>query len=222
MDLPGLGESESLAEVHTMELMAESVHALLDRLGIGKCVMVGHSMGGYVSLAFAELFPDYLNGFCLFHSMAIEDSPEGKQARDRTINLILKNRIGFLHQFIPNLFAEESRTRYQNEINRLQKNAVQIMPKALVASMEGMKQRKNRLHVLEDTKVPVLFILGRKDNRIPLDKVMSQIFLPSVSQVLFLGEVAHMGFIEAFAITLKAIKDFTGTCYSLSSANHSA
>jgi pimeloyl-ACP methyl ester carboxylesterase len=222
MDLPGLGESESLADVHTMDLMAECVKALLDHLAVLEVVMIGHSMGGYVTLAFAELFPQYLRGFGLFHSMAGEDSPEGKHNRDRTIELILKNKTGFLHQFIPNLFAESSRHKFTKEIEQLQRNAVRITPKSLVASMEGMKQRPDRLHVLENSKVPVLFILGRKDSRIPVERIAPQIFLPAVTHLLFLGEIAHMGFIEARMQTMKAVKDFSENCYSLSEANHSA
>lgn len=66
IDLPGLGESENIGYVHTMDLMAKCVHSVLEELQLRKYVLVGHSMGGYVGLAFAELFPENIKGLCLF------------------------------------------------------------------------------------------------------------------------------------------------------------
>ena len=221
-DLPGLGNSAQIAEVHTMELMAEAVQALLHHLGVKKCVMIGHSMGGYVTLAFVEQYPEMVNGFGLFHSMAQDDTREGKINRDRTSEMIAKNRSGFLNQFIPNLFAPENQTKYLTQIHALQKIGSKASPEALIACMQGMKLRKKRLHVLENSRVPVLFILGFHDSKMPYDKVLAQTVLPAVCHTLTLKNAAHMGFIEERDVTMITVKSFTAGCYQLSEANHSA
>ena len=79
IDLPGHGKSENIGYVHTMELMADCVKEVLYSLQITKCVMIGHSMGGYVTLAFAEKHERNLRGFALFHSHAAPDSEEKKK-----------------------------------------------------------------------------------------------------------------------------------------------
>ena len=84
-DYPGHGKSSLIAEIHTMEIMAESVKEVLDFLKIDSCVMIGHSMGGYVTLAFADQNPGLLKGFGLFHSSAAADTDEGTKNRERAI-----------------------------------------------------------------------------------------------------------------------------------------
>ncbi len=221
-DLPGLGDSEQIAEIQSMEMMAVTVKELLDYLKIGECVMIGHSMGGYVTLAFAELFPEKLRGFGLFHSMALEDTEEGKQNRDRTIELIRRNKTNFLNQFIPNLFAGHNRELYSKEVMMLKETGGKASTSSLIALMEGMKLRKDRTEVLRNSRVPVLFILGGHDTRMPVEKIQPQTALPAISQTLILGNAGHMGFFEEKEITLKTISDFCSLCYSLSEANHSA
>ena len=68
IDLPGHGGTSSYGYAHSMELMAKCVKSVMDHLRLKTYVIVGHSMGGYVALAFADLFPDNLKGLCLYHS----------------------------------------------------------------------------------------------------------------------------------------------------------
>lgn len=213
IDLPGHGQSEMLGEVHSMEIMAEAVKTILDHAAVKKCVMIGHSMGGYVALAFAEKYPEMLSGFGLFHSQSAPDTEEGKSNRERTIALIKENRYNFLHQFIPNLFAEQNREKYADAIAELQSQSEKVTPESLVASMEGMKLRKDRTHVLEESKVPVLFILGKQDSRMPYKDIMKQAALADHAEILLLGDTAHMGFIESPDLTLRSVKDFTEKCF---------
>ena len=108
IDLPGHGLSENIRKVHSMELMADTVNAVLKELGIASCHMVGHSMGGYVSLAFAERYPRKLKGLTLFHSHAMADSAEARKNRDRAIKLVSQDKIGYVQNFFPLLFAEQN------------------------------------------------------------------------------------------------------------------
>src|SRR4030095_9160758 len=107
-DLPGSGKSALLNET-SMESMAEVLKAILDRESISICSIIGHSMGGYVTLAFAEKYPGLLNSFCLFHSTAYPDNEEKKEARRKSIAFIKKNGVEeFLKTTTPNLFAAQT------------------------------------------------------------------------------------------------------------------
>jgi pimeloyl-ACP methyl ester carboxylesterase len=208
IDLPGHGKSECVDPVHTMDLMAEVVRKVLKEEKIRKCVMIGHSLGGYVTLAFAQNYPGQLKGIGLFHSHVFEDTPEGKENRDRTVELIKSDKLGFITQFIPGLFPPESRKKFRKEIEKLMKRAGQMKSEAVIAAQEGMKLRPGRLEFLKATKLPVLFIIGAKDMKIPVERTWEMISLPPRAELLLLRDVAHMGFIEAPCETLTAIYSF--------------
>ncbi len=208
IDLPGYGQSELVEEVHTMKLFADSVKAVLDHLSVKNCVMVGHSMGGYVTLEFVKNYPEMVKGFGLFHSHASADTMEAKENRRRTINIIKLNRTGFIKQFIPDLFAEDNVVKYSNEIDLLINDSLKISSGSIIASLEGMKQRDGKIDLLLKTKKPVLFIAGKEDTRIPVQKIMAQAILPHHSEILIMGNVGHMGYIEAKTDTIEMIKCF--------------
>lgn len=208
IDLPGHGESENLAEVHSMEMMADCVFDLMKLLNISDCVLVGHSMGGYVAMAFARKYSFFLKGLVLFHSHAAADSLQGKINRSRTIEIIQKNHKDFMTYFIPELFAEENREIFSHEISILQKSSRNMTKLSIIASLEGMKHRPDSLDILENITCPILFIIGKKDSRIPWEMMQKQVYLPKISELLLLEGVAHMGFIEAKKICLKSIKAF--------------
>ena len=208
VDLPGHGETPVMDEVHSMALMAETVKTVLDALEIDKYVMIGHSMGGYVTLEFAKQFPDLLAGFCLFHSHAAADNAAAKENRRRTINIVKLNRAGFIQQFIPELFAKTNVEKFAGEIKNLQNQSANTSAEGIIAALRGMKERSGSLGLLINTKLPVLFIAGKHDARIPIQNIMAQAILPSHTEVLILGGVGHMGFIEAKKETLGMIERF--------------
>jgi len=208
VDLPGHGRTANFAAVHTMEFMAEVVHAVLSFCRVQQCVMVGHSMGGYVSLAFTNQYRELLTGLVLFHSQADADDEEARHNRDRTIEIVQKDRTGFINQFIPDLFAPTNRERLSREIEVLRNQAGSISRKGLVAALEGMKVRNDWRDLLKTLTIPVLFIAGKQDSRITIDKVIEQIALPKHAEELLLDEVGHMGYLEAPEVTLRMIRDF--------------
>ena len=213
IDLPGHGKSEVVKQENSMEYMAEIVKNVLDEEEVSKCVMIGHSMGGYVALAFAEKVPALLSGLCLFNSSAAADSEEQKVNRDRTIEVIKANHFNFLSSFIPDLFTAENQEIYKKEISKLIKGSEKMTTEGIISSMMALRNRANRYHVLQDISIPVLFIAGQQDKRVPLDKVLEQISLPKEAHVLLLKEVAHMGYIEASEQTYNAIKNFAKNCF---------
>ena len=208
IDLPGHGETENISETHSMELMADVVKSVLDDQGVETCIMVGHSMGGYVTLAFAEKYQEMLNGICLFHSAAHADSEEAKTNRDRTIRAVSNDHTGFIQSFIPDLFANSSIAKFKKEIDLLKKQASKTQKEGIIAALKGMKSRTDKLGLLEKIPFPLLMIIGKKDSRIPVELALQQVKLPSHGEALILGNVGHMGYIEAKKITLSAVRDF--------------
>jgi len=208
IDLPGHGKSEPVDAIHSMELLAEVVMSVLKKLRTGKVILVGHSMGGYVALAFAAMYPEKLKGFCLFHSHCFPDSEEDKKNRDRTIDIVGKDKFSFMAQFIPGLFPVEVHKKYAKQIEKLIQRASKMHREGVIAALEGMKNRKDHSELLKKTGLPVLFILGLKDSRAPLPRLWEMISLPARSEVLLLRDCGHMGYIEAPEETLRALVSF--------------
>ncbi len=213
IDLPGHGESGLIAETHTMQMMAAAIKEVLNVEKIKKTIVVGHSMGGYVALQFALDNDELLQGLVLFHSHANSDTDEAKENRRRTINIVNQNKGGFIRQFIPDLFDQKHVEEYSEEIKKLQNLAEQMSPEAIVAALSGMRDRPNQLQYLLLTEIPVLFIIGKQDSRMPYNQVLAQAVIPSHSEILLLEDVGHMGYMEAPGITLQALKHFAIRCF---------
>jgi len=165
-------------------------------------------MGGYVSLAFAKLYPQKLSGLVLFHSQAASDSAESKKNRDRTIKIVQQNHTAFIHSFIPSLFAEDHVADFSNEIDALRKTAEKTSVKGIVAALLGMRDRESHLDTIEKLQAPVYYIIGKQDSRIPMETIIPQLELPSNCEALIMDEVGHMGFIEAKEKTFLSLEHF--------------
>lgn len=213
IDLPGHGKSSILDEVHSMEMMADSIKAVADHLHISSAVLVGHSMGGYVSLAFARKYTSMLKGMGLFHSTSLADSDENKEARERAIDAIKNNHGRFLLNFIPDLFAPETREIFKSEIQVLVDEAINMDPKALIAAQLGMRNRTSTLDVLINAPFPVMFIAGQKDSRVPFENIWVQMALTETAYSLILRNAGHMGFIESKEKTLDFVENFARSCH---------
>jgi len=194
IDLLGHGETECLGYVHTMEDQADMVHHVLHELKIRKTVLIGHSMGGYVALAFAELYPDYMKGLVLLNSTARADSDERKLNRDRAIVAVKQNYTAFVRMSIANLFSEENREKLLEDIELVRKEALKTPLQGIVAALEGMKVRKDREVLLHFTNFPKLLILGKKDPVLDFDEQLSQIENTKVAFAAF--DDGHMTHIE--------------------------
>lgn len=214
VDLPGHGQSGMIDQVHSMELMADVVNAVLKHLKVESCVMVGHSMGGYVALAFTRKYPQMMKGVGLFHSTSLADNDEAAEKRAKAIEVIKSNRGDFLLGFIPELFAPESRNALSGKIEELIGRARQMSPEALVAAQEGMMLRASTLDVLINTPLPVMFIAGQKDSRVPFENIWVQMALTETAYSLILRSAGHMGFFEEPQKTLQFTASFARACFS--------
>lgn len=210
-DLPGHGGSDDVENL-SMDLMARIIGELAMTLELTRFVMIGHSMGGYTTVCFAEKYGHLLNGFGLFHSNARADSPEVKANRSRIIDIIDADHGSFIHGFIPDLFAEDNRLKLSAEIEELQRRASSISKNALIESQKAMAERLGSIELLATTKLPVLFILGKQDKRIDFNQVLAQTVLAKRSWVLMLENCGHMGYLEAPHDTLAAIEGFMLAC----------
>ena len=195
-DLPGSGLSP--LSVITMETLAAQIKSLLDHEKIHRACVVGHSMGGYVALAFAEAYPGMLRGLGLFHSTAKADSPEKQQARKKGISFIRENGSApFLKQSTPNLFAEKYKLENPGEVSALIQRGASFNPDSLIAYYEAMLRRPDRTKVLLDLRKPLLLIAGALDTAIPLPESLSQAALADTTYFHILEEAAHMGMWES-------------------------
>jgi len=214
IDMPGHGKTEHYFDVHTMTFMADIIFEVLRNEKIEKCVIIGHSMGGYATLAFASKYSKMLEGFGLFHSQAKADDAESKRNRERTIELIEQDKGHFIFHFIPTLYAPENIKKFAYQIDNQIKLANAMEKKSVIAAMEGIKERDSSLDILIESKVPVLFILGKQDVRIPLESALAQAALPANSLVLILGNSGHMGWLEEKEKTIASIDGFMQVCRS--------
>lgn len=193
IDLLGHGSTECLGYVHTMEDNADVVHAVLSELRIRKAIFVGHSMGGYVALAFAELYPDTMKGLVLLNSTARADSEERKKNRGRAIKAVKQSFVNFISLSIGNLFSENNRERLAATIENVKKEALQTPLQGIVASLEGMKIRQDREVLLHLTPFPKLLILGEKDPVLNYDETKEQIENTAVQLITFPdGHMSHL------------------------------
>lgn len=209
LDLPGHGISVVTGECHTMEFLADTVAEGLKALGIQRCTLVGHSMGGYVALAFCERHPDMLDGLVLLSSTPNPDTEEKAENRRREIALVRAGKKEMLARVAPAAgFAEENRTRMADAIEDLTEQVFVTEEEGIVALLNGMIARKDQNEMLRRTKVPVLFILGRKDNYIPVEAAEKMVADHPEARVVWLEHSGHMGFLEEPEATAKELLDF--------------
>lgn len=213
IDLPGHGQTDTFSEVHSMDFMARIVKSVLEEAGVDQCVMVGHSMGGYVAMAFAEKYPYTLRGLGLINSHALPDSEQHQCYRQSVCDQVKENRASFIVNFVPTLFFDGNRAALMQDIKDLQEQCLETRAEAIIAAQKGMMSRPSRIGVLQQLDVPVLFIYGKNDNRIPLEIALSQAMMPRHSEILLLDHVGHMSFMEDREYVKPRIKNFVETCY---------
>jgi pimeloyl-ACP methyl ester carboxylesterase len=210
MDIPGHGMSGSWGREHSMSDLADSVKELMENEGIKKLVLVGHSMGGYVSMAFAAAYPERLAGYVLFHSTCFADNDEKKTNREREISLILCDRKRqIINVNIPKAFADSNVERMHKQVVRCQEIAFQNEDRGIISLLNGMKNRSDHSTTLSDSTLPLLLIGGEKDNYIPMEVFSRLAQLAPHASLLRLKESGHMGFIEEADLSAETLLEFS-------------
>lgn len=206
IDLLGHGKTACLGYIHTMEEMAETVFAVLKELKLRKIHLAGHSMGGYVALAFAEMYPDYVKGLCLINSTARADSAERKVNRDRAIRAVKYNHKQFIRLSISNLFRPKNRKIFAKTIKEVKKEALTISLQGIVAALEGMKIREDREVLLHFSPYKKMMIIGKRDPILNFEDLIDQTKNSEVDVDIFPD--GHMSHIENEADLLFSLENF--------------
>ncbi len=209
IDLLGHGKTECLGYVHTMQDHAQMVYAVLKSLNLRRYTLVGHSMGGYVALAFSELFPKTVKGLCLMNSTYKSDDDERKKLRMRANKMAQTNYENMVRMSFTNLFAEESREKYKNELKNALNEAFNTPLQGYIASQEGMRIRNDFSEFYKNADFQKLIIIGKKDWVVDYDSIIKfakKNIIPHVS----LSE-GHMSHIENPKELLSALKSFIST-----------
>lgn len=193
-DLPGSGKSTLGNEAESsMDFFAEVVFQILKKEGLKKMVLIGHSMGGYISLAFAKKYPERLIALGLFHSSAYADDAEKISIRKKGIAFIKKNGAApFLESSIPNLFADAGNPLKQ----RLLLGAGDFSDHALIHYYEAMISRPDSTRIIAGLAVPFLMIIGEKDKAVLFESALKQTNLANLSFIYILRKSGHMGMWE--------------------------
>lgn len=201
IDLPGFGQSRNISEIHSMELMASIVAEILTVEKIPSASFIGHSMGGYVALAFAENFPEMIDALILLHSTTTADSQERKENRNRAAEILYKNKDGYVSMAISNLFTEKAREQFPSEITQAKNEALTFTAQGIAAAHLGMRDRKDRTSILANFSKKKLIIAGIDDLILPISEVQH------VSEVtntpLISIDAGHMSWIENKSEMLK-------------------
>jgi pimeloyl-ACP methyl ester carboxylesterase len=208
IDLPGFGQSDLLLSPD-MASYAQAVVEVLDALDLQRCVLVGHSLGGYVALAFAAHWGDKLAGMGLFHSHPFPDNEERKMARMRGVEMLRSGKRDlYVAQLFPNLFSPAFVQAHPEVLGLLIAKGKKQDPEGIAAGLLAMRSREDRQETLKKIACPVLFLLGAEDALVPIDQAWKAAMLPAVALVEILPGVAHMGMFEATIPSAEAIKLF--------------
>lgn len=192
IDLPGHGKSEIFGEIHTMELMAEEVKKVTDHLKTDHFHLLGHSMGGYISLAFAEKFPEKLKSLTLFFSTYFPDEEEKKEQRRKSLRLIRDAFANYVSAGVPNLFNPNEKDTLEGKINLAKEIALSTKNEGVIASVKGMIERTDKLEVLKNFSGKILVLAGKHDGAVNTQKTLE--LLPDQTNIKsYLLDCGHNG-----------------------------
>ena len=210
IDLLGHGKSDCLGYVHSMKLFAEAIEAVLKHLRIRRCFLIGHSLGGYVALAFAEKHPQKIKGLCLMNSTSNADDDDRKTLRARANKMIQTNFESMVRMSFVNLFGPKSKTIYKEEIENALYEALQTPIQGYIAAQEGMRIRLNRNHVLDENSFKKLIIIGKKDPVMNYEAAIQEAEKTNSDFVVFPN--GHMSHIENTDDLISTLKTFLKLC----------
>lgn len=196
-DLPGTGTSELGKARVSIAQLGSIVPAILDDAGIRDCVLVGHSMGGYIGLAALANYRNRLRGLCLVHSTAAADDDAKRDKRSRSVSLINNGgREAFVKGMIPGLFSAATRDAHPGLISHWTAEGLKVPAASLVSFYQAMMDRPDRSAELHNTPVPIQFLLGADDTTIPWQTIIYQMTLPDVTFIKRYPDTGHMSMVE--------------------------
>ena len=203
IDLPGHGKSPIYNEVNTVDFMADKVIEILEFLNLTSATFIGHSMGGYVCLAIADQYPQFVNKTILVNSTSLPDSEAKKEQRLKVIPTIKRNYPTFVRLSIPLLFAEN----LENEMEQLKQIALNNPIEGIISALRGIKDRADRTNVFYDVKQPFLILNGIHDTTIDFELFES--IIPNLDHINIKKlNCAHVAFFEQRENFIDEVKKF--------------
>ncbi len=202
-DLRGFGESDSPGAAWTMADLAKDSASLLDHLGIDAAFVAGHSMGGYVALAFAKVYPHRVRGLALVASQTAADTPERKTGRYTEAHHIAEQGIGDTVEGMTSKLSADSRVqKYVHDLMRKQK------PAGFIGSLKAIAEREDMLSMLISASFPLLLIHGDADRLIPMERAREIKTAIPRAQLVELAGLGHMPMLEFPQAVADALKSF--------------
>jgi len=157
-DVRGHGESDAPSRPYLMEELADDLAGLLSILHIDKAIVCGHSMGGYISLAFADLYPQRLLGLGLITTNAKADSDAKRKSRYRLIEQVRSHGSGELAKSLaPRLSQNET------VIKRTHALIESTSPVGIMGTAHAMAERPDRMVLVQKLVLPTLVAAGEED-----------------------------------------------------------
>jgi len=209
LDLRGHGESEASTGASTMKLMAQDIAALMDELQIDRAVIGGLSMGGYVTLAFYQLFPERVEKLLLADTRAQADTDEAKATRaDQVQQILADGMTGIVNAMLPKLLSPETVSKQPEIVKRVRDMMMHTTPEGAVGALRGMAEREDQTARLTQINVPTLIVVGKEDPITPVadsEKMHERI---AGSQLVVIENASHVSNIEQPQQFNRALKDF--------------
>jgi pimeloyl-ACP methyl ester carboxylesterase len=202
----GCGHQARLTDLTTIDEYAGALYREVQANALENLVLVGHSMGGYIALAFAELYPKNVRGLVLHHSTAYADDDAKKEQRRQAIEkLEAQGAASFIEKQLPRMVAP---TYPAEKVQHLVDQFSGLPAGALVAGMKAIASRPDRTPVLRDARFPILLLLGKEDQLIPYDKTQRLADLSDIIQVAILNQSGHLSMVEQPDETVEVIRSF--------------
>lgn len=208
-DLPGFGDSEQGAGSWSMEDNAEYVSAILHQEKQNAVVMMGHSMGGYISAHYLEKYPEMVKGLGFINSHVFADSPDKVENRKKSIDFINRNGASlFVRELFNNLFDESFYEQHPQVPEALIQKALSIKNEVVSGALQAMMERRDMRTVLKGLSFPVLFVIGKNDKTIPFNQSIEQTQFPPVADICLMNNAGHMSVFEMPDQTASAILNY--------------
>lgn len=209
IDLPGHGKSDVISDCHPMELLADEIKSVIDYANAGKVLISGHSLGGYVALAYLERYPADVAGYCLFHSHPFADTEAAVERRNREIDVVKAGKKAIMYPSnIVRMFSPHNLELMKRELEISDRIAAGTTDEGIIAVLRGMIARPSRVKLVEKGEVPLLWILGVHDQYIDYKTVAGSVKLPSNARIATLFDSGHLGFIEEPGRSAALLKEF--------------
>ncbi len=210
-DLRGHGESSAPAGVYMMDMFAEDLQTLIAERQCGPVVLVGHSMGAYISFAFFRKFPQSLRALILFCTRAGADSAEGKIARENLAQRAEREGAAAVaEQMLPKMLAPPTAASRPDLVEPVRKVMLATSVNGLVGSLRGMAARPNALDLLPQINVPTLIIAGENDLIVPPSESAAMANAIPNAELVMIPSAGHLASLENPASVNASLHAFLG------------